>query len=120
MILAKQIEFQTSFPIHTRFDFHAYQILNFSISITLGSKYLCNHSYLSKSRYLFWYVLFLSFVCTKMNEKLPNSDLRVHIKIRNIPNLQIQRMDISHRICHWQSWLFMGEPFTLNMVEKLS
>ena len=38
MILAKQIEFQTSFPIHTRFDFHAYQIPNFSIFYHTGLK----------------------------------------------------------------------------------
>ena len=48
MILAKQIEFQTSFPIHTRFDFHEYQILNFSIFYHIGLKISMKYSWIRK------------------------------------------------------------------------
>ena len=40
-----------------------------------------------KTSFLMFY--FLVFFCTKMKEKLPNSEFIVHMKIRNIPKLQI-------------------------------
>ena len=76
----------------------------------LGTRYKLSYSMLT----LFLknsqdYVVKLSHFGQLMPKKSPEllsycGQKPLLIKIRDIPNLQIQRMDKSHRICHWQSW----------------